>query len=488
MADIEQAGYDRLVRWSAGQDTISPQLAYLGSAVGGPVSLNLGMSGEGANVGASSSSAVSNLITGSVDAGEIREGDLTGSLYLPRNTFIYGGCNGYNDGEGFFLGYRIANSDYGIFIGNSAGNKLTYNTTDDVLTITGALAATSGTIGGWTIGATSLYSGNISLNSAAETILIGSATAPLTGIGVFLGKDGSDYEFRFGDPSTQYIHWDGTRLVIESEIVNSDNVQIVGTDIPLLYWWAGANVTNTMADPPYAVLTNNGQYMLIGVSTATTLYFRNSLRPSVPFPEAVTATRAGLTITPKVFCRVTSLSGNEFIMAFATGGTSAYRYDPDGTDEAACSFSGTAITTGAQRIGFDPTNGYIYIMDGANKASTDVHRYTLTATTLTYVDAITLDTAPDNSGSNVMWLGKNYLVIDDSAGSTYVDIKRYSKAGVLADDTSYLAGTASNCMRSPNLVIHPGTNHCYILGSTEYNSPHNIGTFHFTPWNVDDPV
>ncbi|KKM84147.1 hypothetical protein LCGC14_1302080, partial [marine sediment metagenome] len=73
---------------------------------------------------------------------------------------------------------------------------------------------TVGLLGGWTASLGKLTAGNMILDSVAERILIGAATAPLTGVGIFLGKDGSDYEFRAGDPAGAYIHWDASTLTI----------------------------------------------------------------------------------------------------------------------------------------------------------------------------------------------------------------------------------------------------------------------------------
>ena len=81
----------------------------------------------------------------------------------------------------------------------------------------GELSAVTGSIGGWTIGSGELYSGSyFKLQATNERILIGAASAPMTGAGVFLGKDSSDYEFRVGDPSANYMHWDGTNLIIDT--------------------------------------------------------------------------------------------------------------------------------------------------------------------------------------------------------------------------------------------------------------------------------
>jgi hypothetical protein len=54
--------------------------------------------------------------------------------------------------------------------------------------------------------------GNIEINADTERILMGAATEPMTGAGVFIGKDGSNYEFRCGDPAGNWLHWDGTDL------------------------------------------------------------------------------------------------------------------------------------------------------------------------------------------------------------------------------------------------------------------------------------
>ena len=70
------------------------------------------------------------------------------------------------------------------------------------------LAAIQADLGAITAG--SITAGSISINAATERILMGAASAPLTGTGVFLGKDGSDYEFRVGDPAGDFIHWNGS--------------------------------------------------------------------------------------------------------------------------------------------------------------------------------------------------------------------------------------------------------------------------------------
>jgi hypothetical protein len=138
----------------------------------------------------------------------------------PAERILMGGATEPLTGVGVFLGRDSA--DYEFRAGDPAGDYIHWD--GATLEIVGDLTATTGTIGGWTIGSTQLFASNISLQSAAERILIGAATGALTGVGIFIGRDGPDYEFRAGDPAGQYIHWDGTTLQISGEIIESANI------------------------------------------------------------------------------------------------------------------------------------------------------------------------------------------------------------------------------------------------------------------------
>ena len=61
-------------------------------------------------------------------------------------------------------------------------------------------------------------SGRFEIDIPNELLLVGSATAPLTGVGIFLGLDDPDYEFRVGNPAANYLHWNGTTLTIVGSI------------------------------------------------------------------------------------------------------------------------------------------------------------------------------------------------------------------------------------------------------------------------------
>ena len=63
--------------------------------------------------------------------------------------------------------------------------------------------------------------GSIEINAGTERILFGAATAPTSGVGIFMGKDGSDYEFRAGNPSGDFIHWDGSTLTVNGTVAGT---------------------------------------------------------------------------------------------------------------------------------------------------------------------------------------------------------------------------------------------------------------------------
>ncbi len=70
-------------------------------------------------------------------------------------------------------------------------------------------------VGGFMAAPGELRQGNIAIQGLQERILIGAATAPTTGTGVFIGNDGgTDYDFRAGNPSGNYIHWDGSAATL----------------------------------------------------------------------------------------------------------------------------------------------------------------------------------------------------------------------------------------------------------------------------------
>lgn len=99
------------------------------------------------------------------------------------------------------------------------------------------------TVGGFMNTPQELRQGNIAIQGAQERILIGVASAPLTGIGIFIGNAGDGtYDFRAGNPSGNYIHWDqsaGTLTIAGS--ITATSGTIGGFDIGSDYIRDAAN-------------------------------------------------------------------------------------------------------------------------------------------------------------------------------------------------------------------------------------------------------
>jgi len=90
------------------------------------------------------------------------------------------------------------------------GGKIYTNTVTATQINVGTLSALTADMGTLTAGKIDV--GSIEINATTERILFGAASAPTTGAGIFMGKDGSDYEFRVGNPSGSWMHWDGSDL------------------------------------------------------------------------------------------------------------------------------------------------------------------------------------------------------------------------------------------------------------------------------------
>lgn len=95
-----------------------------------------------------------------------------------RADYYRSGQTAYDTGTGFWIG-DVAGVPK-LSIGNSAGNKVTWD--GSTLSIVGTITATTGTIGGWTLGATALTAGSgattVGLDSGGTNpaIYAGSAT------------------------------------------------------------------------------------------------------------------------------------------------------------------------------------------------------------------------------------------------------------------------------------------------------------------------
>ena len=89
--------------------------------------------------------------------------------------------------------------------------------------------------------------GTFSIDAPNELMLVGAATAPLTGVGIFLGVDGADYEFRAGDPAGNYLHWNGSTLTIVGSITATSGT-IGGWTIGATTLTSGSGATSVGLD------------------------------------------------------------------------------------------------------------------------------------------------------------------------------------------------------------------------------------------------
>src|SRR3990167_2758385 len=87
------------------------------------------------------------------------------------------------------LGYLSA-VIYGLKIYATNGSTVIFEASD-----------TQQMMAGWAFTDAQLSSGSVIINSANQQMLFGSATAPLTGTGIFEGLSGGAYQARFGDPT-----------------------------------------------------------------------------------------------------------------------------------------------------------------------------------------------------------------------------------------------------------------------------------------------
>lgn len=93
------------------------------------------------------------------------------------------------------------------------------------------LVGDTGSIGGWVLSAGTLSSGDVTIDAANERITMGAASAPMTGVGIFIGEDGAGgYDLRAGDPSGDYLHWDASAGTLEiAGLITADAVVAAGT-------------------------------------------------------------------------------------------------------------------------------------------------------------------------------------------------------------------------------------------------------------------
>lgn len=140
----------------------------------------------------------------------------------------------------------VADSTYRLWIGNATSGSAAFRVTKGgVMTatnavITGSITATSGSIGGWTIGATTLTGGAVTLDSAG-IITGGTIRTSATGERVELTSD----ELRAYDSSNVLrVYISGTALVIQNSSGTAvGSVQATSTTMAIGAFLTDGNVT-----------------------------------------------------------------------------------------------------------------------------------------------------------------------------------------------------------------------------------------------------
>ena len=143
------------------------------------------------------------------------------------------------------------------------------------------------------------------------------------------------------------------------------------------------------------------------------------------------------------------------------GGTTFKRYDADGQNETSVTISGTTFTAIA-RTGYHASTGYVYVQDGT-LASTSIKRFTFSGSTLTYVDTITLNSAPANAGTSFIWIGDTNLCFIDgypsSPNKNKTTWQRYNKTtGTQAASREF--GSMSTTHVCVGFSVRPPDNAC----------------------------
>lgn len=125
---------------------------------------------------------------------------------------------------------------------------------------------TAQVVGGFMAAPNGLSQGQVVLNSTGEQILIGAATSPTVGTGIFMGADGSNtgYDFRVGDPSGHYIWWDASANTLNIVgAVSASSINIPDTTTANSFhvdsngnsWW-GTNLATGYATAPASILND----------------------------------------------------------------------------------------------------------------------------------------------------------------------------------------------------------------------------------------
>ena len=257
MPNVYESGYTQLLNY--GRDATS-ELGALDDTGGSIGTLT-------DTIGSDSSDMLTNLTTDEVSSGSITGGKLLDGITMQQDTFIKSeGVTAYNDGTGYYLGWDETLAEYVFFIGNSAGNKMTWD--GSTLSITGTITADSGTIGGWEITTGAIYSlqsgtptsspnDGVVLVSGNEALIIYEDTAKRIEVG-YLSAGIYGIKGYATDGTTTLFELSDTQQIIAGWTI-SDTTLANGTSIILDANTSAISVqSSTFGDPGIQLQFNGG--------------------------------------------------------------------------------------------------------------------------------------------------------------------------------------------------------------------------------------
>lgn len=394
------------------------------------------------------------------------------SAYLARNTGVDATSAGMAPADyPFYSGAVYANRATAPFRVTTAGAMFASGAT-----ISGAITATSGFIGGWTIAANTLSSGSLTFNSATPAILMGSATNYLTGTGVFLGQHSSVYKYHVGNPSANYLSWDGTFLVASGQWIRA-----AGLNPSLTQWstnivfssasdtqvnWSAGTIAMQMSGLTYAISAGNTGamaaltyiYLDLAVSTTalqTTSTYSTAVGDGKILVAAAQNATNGASVIPyggqqplvNGGTQITALSilaGNVAAGAITASKISVTNLQAINATMGSLTIDATLTMSGASsniRIGTTPptgtNNGTGLWIDrtGVYSLTSNVQQATLTSAGLSA-----------GAGNVILNAGGLYLVVPTA--SAYTSSVNFTKAGVVTGTLEVYGTTGSTSQGS----------------------------------------
>ena len=152
-------------------------------------------------------------------------------------------------------------------LGGTSNPALSFD--GSTLQVSGTLSSSVGNIGGFTIGASTLVAGNLTLDSTNEQIKLGGSAGATSTTGIFLDSDGT---FNFATDANNFIRKNGTDLQIKST-----NVDISGSDVsiqtPKIFLGAGDSNFISASDGNIEISSSNFHLQQNGDLTGSSVLF-----------------------------------------------------------------------------------------------------------------------------------------------------------------------------------------------------------------------